>query len=207
VQGWFAFYRGDDAGAIELWLRALEAYEQLDLRINALDVHHLIAWAAIETGDPNTARCHSTLAHELAVEMSSRLFVARARSLLGVCDLLVGSTDTGVRLLRRALNDVVRDEDLGWTPWLLGHLIGEIVAAGRWQEAARLLGAHDHIVERVGARLPATTDRRMRRLREQVSAALGESDWVRLHEAGVGPDADGVIELVDAALAAANADR
>jgi predicted ATPase/DNA-binding XRE family transcriptional regulator len=71
-----------------------------------------------------------------------------------------------------------------YLPWCVEGLAGVAAASGSWELAARLLGAHDALVEEWGGVVPPVNPRAVASLRDRARAILGDEAVVRAQADG-----------------------
>jgi non-specific serine/threonine protein kinase len=155
--------RGDVERSAAYNEEALTLYRELGDRWGIAQALSDVGWSAVFLS--NYARGIPLLEESLALErnLEDAMGIAWSALALGTARLLNHDTDAAARLLTESLA-VYRQLDNKW--YIAGCLEGlASVASARHEpeRAARLLGAHDQLVEEMGAKIPVFWERAIRR--------------------------------------------
>jgi ATP/maltotriose-dependent transcriptional regulator MalT len=116
---------------------------------------------------------------------------------LGHVELVAGDLSRA----RECLVEAARlHADLGnplYLSWCLEGLAGVVATQGRAADAARLCGARDALLERLGSGLPPADPASYAHTLANVRAALGESSFSTAHEAGRALSPEAIIAAVE----------
>jgi non-specific serine/threonine protein kinase len=164
----------------------LALYRELNDRRGVAQALSDVGWAAVFLSD--YARGIPLLEESLTLErqLEDTLGVAWATLALGTARLLNGEAEAAARLLHESLT-LYRPTNNKW--YIAGCLEGlASVASAQHQpkRAAQLLGAHDRLVEEMGAKIPVFWERSIRQpLLAQLNTVLDEAtyhaEWTKGH--------------------------
>lgn len=177
--------RGEVNRSAEYNAEVLTLYRELNDRRGVAQALSDVGWAAVFLSD--YARGIPLLEESLQLERQFQdvLGIAWATLALGTARLLNGEIDAAEALLRESLT-LYRATDNKW--YIAGCLEGlASVASAQHQpeRAAWLLGAHDRLVDEMGAKIPVFWERAIRQpLIAQLSARLTSAALAAAIEAG-----------------------
>jgi len=194
LDAWFAFHRGDNLRAMEIWTDAADGYETVGLRAHLADTAVLAAWAAVEGGAFSEASELAERALARARDTTAPFFEARALAVLAWVDLRVDELVLGTRKMRASFDLLERGDDRCWLLWHLGAAARYAADIGEYRRAATLVGARDTLFGHTGIVAPATVAAADDELAASCEATLGIDEWTEALTAG---QALHLVELLD----------
>ena len=179
--GTVAAEQGDQERAIELSERAAELYsESEDQRGHALAISNL-GGIALERGEYAKAAKLSEQAYGLFEALDDSEGMAFVLVNQGFAALSQGRHDRAVQLLREALRRLAELEFKDVIGYCFEGLAAVLAFTGRAEEAARLLGAAEHLRESLGVGLApaeqATHDETVRAVKKTLGEEKFSADW------------------------------
>jgi predicted ATPase len=177
--------RGDVAGGAAYNEEVLRLSRELNDQWSVAQALSDVGWSAVFLGD--MARGIPLLEESLALQrkLQDTFGLAWSALALGVARFLQGQIDPSAALMSESL----RLFGAMHNQWYIAGCL-EIIAAiagarGQHQRAAQLLGAHDRLVEAMGARIPVFWERTIRQpLLAQLNAVIDEATFKAAWEAG-----------------------
>ncbi|GAC1329421.1 MAG: hypothetical protein NVSMB22_21420 [Chloroflexota bacterium] len=157
--------------------------ERGDERSAAMNLGAL-AMTALNLGDVKRARALVTESMEVICKDDDVWPWAIDMTVLGHVDLAAGNIAEAENLFHESAMTFQTLGNLIYLPWCLEGLAGVAIAAGHAVRAARLCGARDALVARMGSSSPPTDPAAYLRTVSSIRAALGEIEWARHDEVG-----------------------
>ena len=191
VLGIGAQSRGDLARATTLHEESLALRRGRGDERGAAQVLSALAQVALHRRDLPGARAMVAEALVTLRRLDDRWGQAMALALLGHVELVAGDLVCAWAYLGEAAALYTALGNLLYLPWCLEGLAGVMVAWDRVADAARLMGAREALLERLGPGLPLAGPAGYARTLATARTALGDVAFAAAHEAGraLPPDA------------------
>lgn len=175
---------GDTDQARRLCREALAAIEGTDDWSGRSNALHVLGVAAQMAGDFLEAREVMTDNIALLRQMGREGGVASEASNLSMVERQLGELDRAEELSREALEIYWRRSDEWSLPWALNGLAAIALARGRYERAARLVGAAETMVGAQGSAWPPDERPHYEKTVAGLQTMLGEDAWRVASDAG-----------------------
>jgi tetratricopeptide (TPR) repeat protein len=177
--------RGDVAGSVAYNEEALQLNRELNDQWGVAQALSDVGWSAVFLGD--VARGTPLLEESLALQrqLQDTFGIAWSALALGVARFLQGESDPAAALLSESLRLFGALHNHWYIAGCLEIIAAIASARQRYQRAAQLLGAHDRLVEAMGAKIPLFWERAIRQpLLAQLNTAIDETTFTAAWSAG-----------------------
>ncbi len=178
--------RGDVAGSMTFNEEVLQLNRELNDQWGVAQALSDVGWSAVFVGD--YARGTPLLEESLALQrtLQDTFGIAWSALALGVARFLQNENDPAAALMAESLRLFGAMHNQWYIAGCLEVIAGIAGAQGNFQRAAQLLGAHDRLVDVMGAKIPVFWERSIRQpLLAQVNAAMDEAtfkaEWDKGH--------------------------
>jgi predicted ATPase len=177
--------RGDVAGSAAYNEEVLQLSRELNDQWGVAQALSDVGWSAVFLSD--YARGTPLLEESLALQrkLQDTFGIAWSALALSVARFLQGESDPAAALMAESLRLFGAMHNQWFIAGCLEVFAGIAGARGQHQRAAQLLGAHDRLVEAMGAKIPVFWDRSIRQpLLAQLNTAIDEAAFTAAWGAG-----------------------